>query len=69
MAAGSRTRTAETYLTCPECGNVTTIHRKRSRMREKNHIKHMWCFRCKEVTGHIEVKDDVFLPDWLRKES
>lgn len=69
MAAGSKTRIASTHLQCPECGNVQTIHRKRSKMREKYHVKHMYCWKCKEVTGHIEVKEDVFLPDWLREEQ
>ena len=67
LASGSRTRTAETHLQCPECDHVMTIRRKRSKMRGKNHIKHMWCPTCKEVTGHIEVKDDIFLPKWLRE--
>lgn len=66
MARGSKTVTAETHLECKECGNTMTIHRKRSRMREKNHIKHMYCPTCREETAHIESKEDLFLPLWLR---
>lgn len=66
MASGSRTRTASTHLECPECNNVVTIHRKKSKMKSKNHTKHLWCFKCKKMTGHIEVKDEAFLPDWLK---
>lgn len=66
MASGSKTKTKATYLECEVCQNVVTIRRKRSKMREKNHIKHMYCYKCKEVHAHIETKDDVFLPDWLK---
>lgn len=65
MATGSKTRTAPTHLQCPVCGNIVTIHRKRSKMRGKNHTKHMYCYKCQEVTGHIELREDVFLPKWL----
>lgn len=68
MAVGSKTRTAPTHLQCPKCNHIMTIQRKRSKMKEKNHIKHMYCYKCREVTGHIEVKEDVFLPDWLVEE-
>jgi predicted RNA-binding Zn-ribbon protein involved in translation (DUF1610 family) len=67
MASGSKTRTLSTNLQCPECGNTLTIHRKRSKMREKNHVKHVYCYKCKEVTGHVEVKEDIFLPEWLKE--
>lgn len=69
MASGSKTKTAATFLQCKGCRNVTQIHRKRSKMREKNHIKHMYCYKCKEVKPHIEVKEDIFLPQWLREEE
>lgn len=41
-------------LRCPECGNVAIIHRRENRNRPNGHIKHMWCFICKKVTGHVE---------------
>lgn len=66
MASGSKTSTIPTYLECSCCKNVQQIHRKRSKGREKNHIKHMYCYRCKETTAHIEKKEDLFLPEWLR---
>lgn len=67
MASGSRTRTAKTHLKCPECNYVQTIHRKKSRMKERHHVKHMWCAFYQEVTGHIEVRDEVFVPKWIRE--
>ena len=66
MASGPKTITKTTYLECDECGNVVTIHRKKHKMREKDHVKHMYCFKCKDRTAHIETKDDLFLPEWLR---
>jgi hypothetical protein len=66
MASGARTATKDTYLECEVCENLVTIRRKRSKMKEKNHKKHMYCYKCKEVTAHIEVKEDAFLPEWLR---
>lgn len=62
-----RTVTATTYLKCEDCGNVVQIHRKRSKLKEKNHLKHMYCYKCKDKTGHIEEKEDVFLPEWIRE--
>lgn len=61
-----RRKTAPTQLECPNCKNIQIIQRKRNRMKEKFHIKHFYCYKCKEVTGHVEVKEDVYLPDWLK---
>ena len=66
MGAGARTKTKDTYLECEVCKNIATIRRKRHKMRENNHTKHMYCFKCKETTAHIEKKEDLFLPDWLK---
>jgi len=41
-------------LACPECGNKQRIWRKSRRNKAAGHIKHMWCYKCKAVTGHIE---------------
>lgn len=67
MASGSRTRTSITHLECPKCSNVVSLHRKKHKLKSKNHIKHMWCVFCKEITGHVEVKEEAFFPDWLRE--
>jgi hypothetical protein len=68
MASGSKTRTTQTFLKC-ECGNINPIFRKRSKMKEKNHLKHMYCYKCKEVKAHYEVKEDIFLPSWLKEQD
>ncbi len=42
-----------------------TIPRKRGQRREKGHIKHMYCYHCKEVTGFVEgVVEDKNIAFW-----
>jgi ribosomal protein L33 len=43
-------------LYCSECGTRNTIFRKSSRLKGKEHIKHMYCFVCKKRTAHVEVR-------------
>lgn len=68
MSAGS-VKTIATQLKCPQCGNIAPIQRKRGKQREKGHTKHMYCYKCKEITGHIEIKDDAFVPEWWKTED
>ena len=42
-------------LICPVCGNAAVIWRRRGRLRPAGHLKHLWCWRCQEVTPHTEV--------------
>jgi hypothetical protein len=46
-------------MTCTECGNHQTIHRKTSRLRSIGHIKHLWCIYCSKRTGHIEQRGEA----------
>lgn len=48
---------SEVRLVCSECGNDTTIWRRRSKLKEKGHVKHLWCARCLERTAHVEVEE------------
>lgn len=48
----------KTRLICPICGNIQTIFRQSNKCREFGHIKTIWCFKCKEKTNHIEIKDE-----------
>lgn len=41
-------------LYCEKCDNKMLIPRKNGKLREQGHMKHMWCFKCKEVRGHLE---------------
>jgi predicted RNA-binding Zn-ribbon protein involved in translation (DUF1610 family) len=65
--AHSKSSTVSTTLECPDCGNHQKIRRITGRQHKKKHVKHMYCYKCKEVTGHIEVKEDPELPEWLRE--
>lgn len=53
-------------LQCPSCLNVVQIPRPKGLRREDNHVKHMWCFKCKEETGHIEQRQEFNL---MKKEA
>lgn len=67
MAVCSKTRTAQTFLQCSCCENINPIFRKRSKMKKKNHIKHMYCPVCMDVRAHVEVKEEAFYPEWVKE--
>lgn len=39
---------------CMECGTTAVIP-KYSRATSKGHKKHMYCYRCQAVTGHVQI--------------
>ena len=41
-------------LHCLSCGASMPIPRRIGRLREKNHIKTMWCYRCRRKSQFIE---------------
>ena len=41
---------------CERCQSQFVIFRKKNELRGNGHIKHMWCYRCKSITPHIEVQ-------------
>jgi len=43
--------------TCPVCGQKMYVPRSHGRRRPKDHVKHMYCVRCRKRVGF--VKDDV----------
>jgi hypothetical protein len=45
-------------LRCGECGTVMPMPRKKGEKREQNHIKDIWCYKCKKVTKFKENEDD-----------
>jgi Fe2+ or Zn2+ uptake regulation protein len=45
-------------LICTECGEIFPIPRRISKQREKGHIKHIWCFKCNQVTKFKENIDN-----------
>lgn len=42
------------YLRCGHCGHIMPIPRRKSRLREKNHIKTIYCYNCQDVRDFIE---------------
>ena len=41
---------------CPECGLVMPLPRFCGQQRKKNHIKDLWCPRCREEKKFKELK-------------
>ena len=46
----------ETKLLCPRCRNYTTIYRNKARQKEEGHYKRLYCYNCKSIHNHIELK-------------
>ena len=42
------------YMTCSECGKQFPIMRNRGYMRERGHLKNMWCPFCKKEVKFVE---------------
>jgi hypothetical protein len=60
---------------CTQCTNKISLPRKQSRQREKNHLKNIYCIKCKEEVNHYEVRScdhdfvfDVFAKNVALKE-
>ena len=48
---------------CQKCGDKIILPRKKNLRRERGHVKHIYCIKCKEVTPHNEVREcDFTLP-------
>ena len=56
MSGGAHCPHEQVMLRCPVCSNETPIWRKSSRLKERNHVKHMWCPWCKAVRPFVEVR-------------
>ena len=54
--AAMTTNMEKTDLVCTQCGTEFYIYRSKGRLREKGHIKDIWCYVCQEVTPHREEK-------------
>lgn len=44
------------YFACLNCGNVIPLPRKTNRLREKNHRKKLFCYRCGCMVNHLECR-------------
>jgi hypothetical protein len=39
---------------CTECGNIIPLPRRLRENKAEGHVKHVYCFKCKTKTKHIE---------------
>ena len=46
----------QTHLKCSVCEETVTIYRRKGYEKKYGHTKHMYCYKCKEETAHIEIK-------------
>ena len=58
MSGGNRSQKAQVKLRCGVCGDEEFIWRRKSKLKERFHVKHLWCPVCKERTPHIEIRED-----------
>lgn len=57
-------------LICLKCGNITSIQRRKSNKKKTLHIKHLYCYKCMDVTRHAELIDaSIFKRKLDNKES
>ena len=47
-----------TKLICPICNNMTSIYRKVNKQKKFGHRKWLYCWKCKKITNHFEIRDD-----------
>ena len=43
-------------LYCENCNTIFPLYRHKNRLRGNGHIKHVWCYKCREYTAHVEVQ-------------
>lgn len=53
-------KTAISNFYCLGCLNKIPLARKKSKMREKEHLKSLYCFKCKMEINHYEVREFDF---------
>jgi len=64
------TKTIQTNLLCPECGNIFPIQRRVSKQKKALHKKWLYCPICNKEINHIEIRDiDIILDKILEKEE
>lgn len=48
----------KTKLQCTECKSIFELFRKTRKQKKFGHIKNLYCFNCKKITKHIELKNE-----------
>ena len=67
-----RTRMSSNYVSstffCTQCGNRgIPIPRSKDRMREKGHLKRLYCTHCRRVVNHVEISGN-YTEEYFRRE-
>lgn len=45
---------------CTQCGSEIYLPRTKNKQREKDHLKIIYCIKCKERVNHREVRETDF---------
>lgn len=45
----------ERVFCCPDCGTAVTAYKKSSRRTAQGHTKHMYCWKCKDTKGFVQL--------------
>lgn len=45
---------SERVFRCECCNNVQIAYKSQCHFTTKGHKKHMWCYKCREITAHIQ---------------
>ena len=54
------------FLRCLKCKNIQTIFRRKGKLREIGHYKHIYCIYCKKRTRHVEIDEFSLKYDMYR---
>ncbi len=57
MSGGQHGAMKQVWLRCPVCDDLTMIWRRQSKLKERDHVKHLYCPVCMMVTPHVEMRD------------
>ena len=57
MSGGAHTQMEQVRLRCAVCDSEQFIWRRRAKLRESGHVKHLWCCECRDRTPHVEVRE------------
>lgn len=58
MSGGAHGEMEQVKLRCLVCDESVYIWRRKCKLKEKGHIKHLWCANCEMVTAHAEVREE-----------
>ena len=57
MSGGYNGKMEQVKLRCAVCDSTAFIWRKKCKLKERDHVKHLWCPNCRDRTPHVEVRE------------